>query len=171
MKGRSGRGWLLAAAALLTAALWPVRLLTLTGADGRPVFMAPVSVGEHFTVRFIHSVERRPVDEVFEAAADSLVLIETWFDMGGAGLPLDYMNPQLKFEFRNNLYHITGYDMRLPEVTYRINKVVADHTLLLRGREYKLKRWAPPGGPLTFRVEVLPAACLVWSRICQFVQR
>lgn len=170
MKKHSMAGWL-TAAAVLTTALWPVRLLTLSGADDRVVFMSPVSVGEHCTVRFIHSVERRPVDEVYEITPDCLLLTETWFDMGGAGLPLDYMNPQLKFEFKNNLYHITGYNMRLPEVTYRINMVVADHTLLLRGKEYKLKQWVPPGGPLTFRVEVSPAVRLLWYRIRQFVKR
>lgn len=166
MKKRALAFLVAAAAAIL---LWPVRLLVLTDGDGQSVFMKRVSPGERYTVRFIHSVMRRPVDEVYEIAPNCSVLKETWFDMGGAGLPLDYVNPKLHFTFENNLYHITGYDMELPDLVYRVNKVVADHTLLIGGRQYKMKQWTRPGGPIHFRVKRMPAARLIWFKLRQSV--
>lgn len=142
----------------------PIRLLILTDESERAVFAKAVKLGERCTVRFIHSVARRPVDEVYEVARDCLVLQETWFDMGGAGLPLDLPDPKLAFSLENGKYHITGYNMRLPNLTYRINKVVADHALIFGARETKLKELVGPGRALTFRVRKRPAGWLLWFK-------
>ncbi len=154
---------------VVLALLFPVRLLVLIDEGGNAVFAHPVRIGEICTVRFIHSVALRPVDEVYEVDSDCLVLRETWFDMGGAGLPLDLPYPDLVFSLENNKYHITGYNMRLPNLTYRINKVVADHTLILDDREYRLKELVGPGRALTFRVQKYPAGWLLWFHAQKFI--
>ena len=118
------------------------------------VFILPVYEGDRYTIRFIHSVARRPVDEIYEIASDCSILRETVYDMMGAGLPYEPAAGQA-FTVEDGKYHIRGFDMRIPALTYRINKVVADHTLLIGRDVYPLKRWAAPGKPLTFRVRRL----------------
>lgn len=146
--------WLALCAALGVAVFVCVPRLFLTAEDenGRVVLMWPVHLGDRYTIRFIHSVARRPVDEIYEIARDCSILRETVYDMMGAGLPHSPESGQT-FTTENGKYHIRGYDLHIPALTYRINAVVADHTLLIDGREYPLRLWtSAPGKPLTFRV-------------------
>ena len=81
--------WLAFCAALGVAVFACVPRLFLTAEDetGKIVFLRPVYEGDRYAVRFIHSVARRPVDEIYEIAPDASVLRETVYDMTGAGLP------------------------------------------------------------------------------------
>jgi len=146
--------WLVscAAAALAVFAAVPQLFLTLEDETGAVVFVRPVHKGDRYTVRFIHSVARTPVDEIYEIAPDASVLRETVYDMMGAGLPHEPLEGQT-FTTENGKYRISGFNMRIPALTYRINTVVADHTLLIGGDVYPLKKLtSAPGKPLTFRV-------------------
>ncbi len=138
---------------VLTAAALLIQSLALVIADehGRLVYVREVAIGERYTVRFIHSVERRPVDEVYEITPECSVLRETIYDMFGAGLPAEVESGQ-SFSVENGKFHICGFDLHIPVLTYRINKVVADHTLLIGTDQYPLKKWAGPGRALTFTI-------------------
>lgn len=126
--------------------------LTVTDERGTVVYLRPVKLGERYTVRFIHSVARRPVDEIYEIAPGCSILRETVYDMMGAGLPTEPLDGQT-FTVEDGAYHIRGFHLRLPAVTYRISKVVADHTLCVGKDEFRLKQWvSAPGKPLTFTV-------------------
>ena len=112
----------------------PLRLcLTVTDARGKCVWARPVSIGDRYTIRFIHSVMRTPVDEIYEIDKDCSVLRETVYDMVGAGLPSAPEEGQT-FSIEDDKFHIRGYSLRIPDLTYRINMVVADHELLFDGR-------------------------------------
>ncbi|WP_302295254.1 DUF1850 domain-containing protein, partial [Pyramidobacter piscolens] len=130
----------------------PQQYLTVTDERGAVVYLRPVKLGERYTVRFIHSVARRPVDEIYEIAPDCSILRETVYDMMGAGLPTGPLDGQT-FTVEDGAYRIRGFHLRLPAVTYRISKVAADHTLFVGTDEFKLKQWvSAPGKPLTFSV-------------------
>lgn len=138
--------------------------LYLTAADesGRVVYMRPVRRGERYTVRFIHSVARTPVDEIYEIGEDCSILRETVYDMMGAGLPAGPGEGQV-FSTENGKYRLGGFSLKIPVLTYRIDKVVADHTLLMGKDVFQLRRWvSAPGKPLSFRVE--KASLAGWLR-------
>ena len=160
--------WLLFCAALgvVVFAFRPRLFLTAENEKGEVVLILPVYEGERYTVRFIHSVARTPVDEIYEIAPDCSILRETVYDMMGAGLPYEPLDGQT-FTTENGKYRISGFDMHIPALTYRINMVVADHTLLIGRNEYPLRRYASGAGkPLTFRVRRLAPyeAVLLWRR-------
>lgn len=147
--------WLvLALYGVIVAILLPMRLcLEVTDKRGDVVYLLPVSIGERYTVRFIHSVARRPVDEIYEIAKDCSILRETVYDMMGAGLPTSPEEGQT-FTVKDGKFHIKGYDLKIPVLTYRVNKVVADHELFIGGESFKLKKWIKaPGEPLTFKIK------------------
>lgn len=154
---------MLGAAAILTAAalFFPLRVLSVEDEHGTVPFLVPVAVGERYTVRFIHSVMRRPVDEIYEIGPASSILRETVYDMMGAGLP-SAPEPGQTFTVEGNRFRISGFNLSIPLLTYRINKVVADHQMIFRGRTYPLKLWAAPGRPLTFRVRKVSAWRAAW---------
>ena len=60
----------------------PQQYLTVTDERGAVVYLRPVKLGERYTVRFIHSVARRPVDEIYEIAPDCSILRETVYVHG-----------------------------------------------------------------------------------------
>ena len=161
--------WLAFCAVLGVAVFACVPRLFLTAEDetGKVVFLRPVYEGDRYAVRFIHSVARRPVDEIYEIAPDASVLRETIYDMTGAGLPYQPEAGQT-FSIENGKYVIRGFDVRIPALTYRISKVVADHTLLIGGDEIRLRDLvSSPGKPLTFRVRrMTPAEAFpIWREL------
>ena len=87
--------------------------LVVVDESGRPVYVRAVKAGERYTIRFIHSVERRPVDEIYEIAPDCSILRETVYDMFGAGLPAE-PEPGKTFSVENGKFHIRGFDLRIP---------------------------------------------------------
>ena len=131
---------------------YPLRLLTVENEDQEILYMRAVDLGDRYAVRFTHSVARRPVDEIYEVDEDCSKLIETVYDMMGAGLPHAPEAGQT-FTVKDGRYHITGFNLKIPVLTYRISKVVADHRFLIDGKDYKLLDWTKPGRPLTFRVQ------------------
>ncbi|WP_345555805.1 DUF1850 domain-containing protein [Streptomonospora halophila] len=65
-------------------------LFTVTDVDGgRVAASRPVAAGDRVTLRYTHSVSKRPVDEVFSAGAGGRLLMqEMRFDTFGANLPV-----------------------------------------------------------------------------------
>lgn len=150
----------IAAATLLTGLIIlmtvPRLTLILQNGKGETVFCRQVRKGEHYTVTFIHSVERRPIDETYEIGDGTSILTETVFDMMGAGIATA-PEKQQTFHSGNNLYKISGFNRPIPALTYRINAVIADHTLKIGKKSYHLKELvSAPGKPLTFLVRKTP---------------
>ncbi len=155
--------WLLVCAVLgaVAFACVPRLFLTAEDKDGAVVFLRPVREGERYAVRFIHSVARTPVDEIYEVARGASVLRETVYDMMGAGLPSEPLEGQT-FTVENGKFHIRGFDLRIPALTYRTGRVVADHRLLIGPENVPLGRLvASPGDPVTLKVRrLMPARIL-----------
>jgi hypothetical protein len=58
-------------------------------ASGRPLWRRYVPPGTVLELRYVHSVERTPVVEVFRAEVRGLYLVEMRFTSQGAGLPTE----------------------------------------------------------------------------------
>jgi len=87
------------------------------------VFQETICPGEHFSLKYTHSVAQTPVWEFFEIAKNGdLILVETHFLDHGAGLPYTsfgdevFVNEQGKFKIKNMSRKIS-----LP-LFYRIGK-------------------------------------------------
>ena len=86
--GLSAWGWLAAALLLLCAALpWrPVEALCVQGPRG-DVWRVPVPLGQAVVMRYIHSVERTPVEDVYYPLGGMLYQWRTRSRSHNAGLP------------------------------------------------------------------------------------
>ncbi len=149
--------WLLACAVLGVAAYAcvPRLFLTVEDKDGAVVFLRPVRAGDRYTVRFVHSVARTPVDEIYEITPGASTLRETVYDMFGAGLPSEPLEGQ-SFSVEDGKFHIRGFELKIPALTYRTGKIVADHRLIVGAENVALGRLvASPGDPVTLRVRRL----------------
>ncbi len=143
-----------------------VPVLTIRNGSGRLLRIFPLGAGETFAPRYLQSVARRPVSEIFSASrGGGLLLRETTFDAFGAGLPFEPYDAE-RFVFEKERFRIVGMRRSFPNVSVRVGRV-AEHTLLWRGREMLLRVWEKPGKPLTFGIEERPVLCIVLQEVLQ----
>lgn len=148
---------------LLIACAVPITpCLEVRSRGGRLLFGRPVKLHERVTLNYIHSVARRPVDEVWEVASPGvLILRETIYDSFGAGLPAD-LAPGEALELKDGRLRISGMDRRLPVVGLAVGRT-AEHTLIFAGGSVRLADVSPPGSLVEIRVARRSMAIVLWQ--------
>jgi hypothetical protein len=111
--------------------------------------------GDEFIIRFTHSWNRTPIDEVYRIGDSGLELQETLFEDFGAGLQ-SYEEPGQKMELIGNKIRISGIRRPVPKLIYRIGQIVANHSLVLKGKETPLSIFVSPGESILFKLEKVP---------------
>lgn len=133
----------------------PIKSLALRSGDNELLAVYPLANGEMFSVRYIHSVQKTPVIEVFFINTEGVIeLRETIYEDFGAGLPF-LVDGKKVFSSGGGKFRISGYAQPLGQIIFRIGRF-ADYHLLLRSEEIPFTRFGTPGKPLAFRGEVRP---------------
>jgi hypothetical protein len=85
---------------LVLIAFFPLSSLEVRDIDdNRVLFMSPISKGETFEIRYIHSVEKVPVAGIFRVSDGNRIEVrESIFSSYGAGLPFDTSREDITFE-------------------------------------------------------------------------
>jgi hypothetical protein len=153
------------AAALAAVCFFPQRLVLEVANDntGKRVLCAEMADGEEFVLSFVHSVNKRPVFDTLRVARDHLVIVKSRFDAFGAGMP-ETSTEQGTFRVAEDGWLEWTINRPLPEVIVRVGRV-ANHTLRLKGREFRLADLAEPGTPLAMRVQTR-SIYRVWKGRC-----
>lgn len=116
---------------------WPVMWLELELTDGsatRQVKRIATAVGEPFSIRFVHSVELRPVTEYFVLdEAGALVLTGTRYYGFGAGLPTD--GGEGTFAMDGDAFVIRGLQREIGELQVRLSPL-NEYAVVHRNRSY-----------------------------------
>ncbi len=94
------KGFLIPLLLVVAAAFYPLSSLEVRDIhDDRVLFTNPVSKGETFEIRYIHSVERIPVAGIFRVINGNRIEVEeSIFSSYGAGLPSDTPREDIVFE-------------------------------------------------------------------------
>lgn len=151
--------------AFLIVLLFPVvPCLEVRSRTGRLLFSRPVHLHERVTLNYIHSVARRPVDEIWEVSPrEMLVLRETVYDSFGAGLPTEAA-PGEKMELKDGRLRISGMNRELPVVGLAVGRI-AQHTLVFKNGTVRLADVSPPGSLVEIRVLRRPFAAAIWRSL------
>lgn len=116
--------------------------------------------GEKFTITYIHSVEKTPVDEIYRMIPyGKLEMTETRFKSYGAGLPLETKN----FSSIDGMFVIKDMDIVVPIVNIRVARTPGQ-TINLREKRYYLQQLSPPGTLVTIRPISLLEYLLILTR-------
>lgn len=149
---------LLAAAAVAlagaAATLWPVPVLTVTaGPPERVVWRNALRAVVEIRLEYVHSVERTPVVEIYEAAPGGLRLVRMEFTAQGAGLPSGgYVREGKRFVLRTN--------RPLPALPVRVSGA-GQQRLRIAGTVLDLLALAGEGGTVTVAVRAAPRLALL----------
>lgn len=122
---------------------------------GRILFYTYVFPGDIFSVKYVHSVNKSPIEDVFEIERNyGIKLTKTIFYSFGAGVPCEpepgqvFIQKEDRLEIINMNRHIDNYLLKVG--------TVADHTLCINGREYRLDQLAAPRQTIRFKVQRIP---------------
>lgn len=118
---------------------------------GEPVLYVRVKSNQEFILKFIHSVNKRPVADYIKVEDQHFVVVKSIYDSFGAGMPetsIDGM--ELKRNAQGQL-ELTNINRRLDTFTVFVG-TVAEHSLIINGQESYLADLAAPGTGLHFEI-------------------
>jgi len=110
--------------------------------SGRIILALKVKTGDRFTIRYIHSVDKKPIFEQFRLDPDcGLVLEKTWFRIFGAGLGHWPGHGQLTQ--KDGWITIDKMNYTLGSFVLRIGSPGVDHTIFYQQQKINLSTLAP----------------------------
>ena len=136
-------------AVIALALLWTATRPRLAGL----LASCPADAGTEFSTRFIHSVQKTPVEEFFAVndARDGFVLLRTRYRSFGVGLP--FLPTDGSFRREGDAFVMDGMNRPLPEIQFRPG-LSTDLKITLPDEEILLADRVPIGSLV--RVAILP---------------
>ena len=142
-------------AVLAAAVLCPVTgLLVLEDPQDKTRYAGyEMTVGDGFSVGFIHSVNNSPVTDYFEIREDGIYGVKSKYYGFGAGVQTELEDGQTLTYGEDGSMIISGYEMKMNQLIYRAG-TVSDHILTLPdGREISLRDLCGRSARVGFRFE------------------
>ena len=141
-------------AVIALALLWTATRprLAVIAEDGL-LASCPADAGTEFSTRFIHSVQKTPVEEFFAVndARDGFVLLRTRYRSFGVGLP--FLPTDGSFRREGDAFVMDGMNRPLPEIQFRPG-LSTDLRITLPEEEILLADRVPIGSLV--RVAIVP---------------
>ncbi|WP_199616982.1 DUF1850 domain-containing protein [Paenibacillus alkalitolerans] len=152
--------WLILFVTVVSAAVWlwasTIPALTIRqAADGRVVFQSPVDQGSRFSLVYIHSIHRTPVEEFFVINENRQIVLDSMvFESYGVGMPTSLEGSET-FRMADGKMRIENIHRTLDSFDLRIGQVVADHKLRVRDQVIPLSQLSKPGSAIRFEISRL----------------
>lgn len=136
--------WLPVAFLLIVAATatWLSRPYFFICADGGTVFSMSAAEPIRFSIRFVHSVQKTPVEENLVIDNGIFRLESTKYKSFGVGLP--FLATEGNFRHEGDHYVLDGMDRRFPKLSLRTG-VGTFLEIFVGEKEIKLYEMFPPG--------------------------
>ena len=113
------------------------------------VYFSPLIGRKQVVYHYIHSVEKGPVREYFQAFREGFLLHKTSFTSQGAGLPLD----RGEFEMKDGLFIRKDLNDRYERLQFRLSGQFEEQLIEISGQEMKMAEWGDPGEPIIMEVK------------------
>ena len=127
-------------------ALWQVLTLPclVLRAGGERLYLGEVAAGFPLSLRFIHSVQKTPVEEflVVNEACNELTLTATKYQSFGVGLP--FLASEGEFTQEGDYYYLRGQNRHYKNLDLRVG-VGTELSLNVAGEVLPLAEKYPPG--------------------------
>ena len=130
--------------------LFEKQLKVVAVEENKIVETVPARAGMPLTIKFIHSVQKTPVEEDLEFDGEGWVVHRTRYKSQGVGLP--FMESDGEFRREGEWFVMDGMDRRIDRLSLRTG-VGTQLTLMLDGNELKLYEMFEPGTRIDLLVE------------------
>lgn len=110
--------------------------------EGKTIAALPAAAGDELVIRFIHSVQKTPVEEYLAVEDGGLVLKKTRYRSLGVGLP--FLATEGSFKGEDGWFVFDNMNRKFPSLSLRPG-VGTRLTAEFSGREYRLYELLPLG--------------------------
>ncbi len=127
-------------------------LVVQDGQSDEMLAVFPIEKGEEFKLCFLHSRNLSPIEDVILWDGENFVCQTTRFKMYGAGVPDISDGIGTELVKTGDWYELRGINKKDRSLKVMLQQV-PDHTLVYRGKEYKLIELYGSGTLLNFSVK------------------
>ena|SRR5660397_129139 len=140
-----------------------VPVLTLEHFQEDKIIMTfKVDEDDEFIVKWIHSVELTPWEEIFRIDSENnMILDRTRFQQFGAGVP-DFAGKTV--EIKDGYITYGEINQKMPLLPYGIS-AFAEHTFVFKDTDYELYKMVPDGDRINFYTERLSLIEYLYRKI------
>ena len=135
---------------LVGCGLLEKKLSVVAVEENKIVSTVPARAGMPWTIRFIHSVQKTPVEEDLEFDGEAWIVHRTRYKSQGVGLP--FMESDGEFRREGDWFVMDGMARRIENLSLRTG-VGTQLTLELDGNEIRLYEMFEPGTRVDLVVE------------------
>ena len=97
-----------------------------------------VEEGSMFSITFIHSVNKSPIEEIYQIKDDGIYLEECIYSAFGAGVATEVEEGQTLTYTDDGKMIISGFDRKIDNLSYIVG-TVSDHVLKINNEEISLR--------------------------------
>lgn len=116
-----------------------IKLEVVDAVNGEVYISKNIALGDEFSVEFIHSVNKSPVEDFYQIREDGIYVVRTKYYGFGAGVQTELEEGQkLEYEDNGSSMVITGIDKKMDNLQYIVG-TVSDHVLRLGKEEISLR--------------------------------
>lgn len=135
----------------LLLSIFPIKVLVATDFKTNDYIKSwHIRNGQSFTIEYTHSVQLTPVSETYIINGNNIILMESYFQSYGAGLP---STTPYKFEIKDKGFRIYDINEIMENLVYRTGAERANHKLIINDNEYKFLEFAKPRAGVRFNVK------------------
>lgn len=109
------------------------------GRTGKILTSYPMEEGGEFSVRFIHSVNKSPVEDKYRIENGEIVVYETVYYNFGAGVQTELEDGQTLTYGDDGAMIVSGFNKPIADLSYNVSPVY-DHVLWVNGEEVSLRQ-------------------------------
>jgi len=144
-------GAALVAFTVLYFSLTDTCLLLKDGDTGRLLAVFPIENGGEFSVRFVHSVNKTPVTDVYQVRGRGIFVLRTVYYSFGAGVQSEIQDGQTLAYGEDGSMTVDGFNRRMDKLSYIVG-TVSDHVLEIGGRSVSLRELCGRNTTIRFTV-------------------
>ncbi|MFC7062695.1 DUF1850 domain-containing protein [Halobacillus seohaensis] len=119
--------------------------------QGKNVYM-PIKEGEHFDLKFTHSVHLSDVIEEYEVKNERLYPVQLTYEDTAIGMPSNGSEGET-FEMKDGKYYITDLQGFHESISLSVGQVRANHTIIYKDRSYLLKDYVGAGSVINIEAD------------------
>jgi len=143
--------------------LLPLPFLIAADQDHHPVLIFPLLTEKKFSLGYVHSVHKTPVEENFTVRfGNRMILISTSFDTLGVGIPFDSNEGQLVNQ--NGRFLLTNINRQFREINLKAVPL-AHQSITFKNRHYAFSDFFASGSPIRLKAVNYTTAQLLWHKI------
>jgi hypothetical protein len=120
--------------------------------DENKLYMSKkINLGDEFSVKFIHSVNKSPVIDYYIIKEDGIYVTKTKYYDFGAGVQTQLEEGQKLDYTEDGAMLISGFDKKISNLAYVVGKV-SDHELQINNEIYSLRKICGKASYVNFKL-------------------